>query len=200
MNPAPLISINGQNMKKSSTNNITFNNRVYPLQICLTKDEVIFNIQENFAFQYYQLKLSFQEFLKLHKYFRLFDNLNEIYEDIIKMDINIKDINTNKGEITLIINILINNSKSEINFFLNKKDIDKNKDIDIIISNYNLLKKEYDELLEKYKRLLPPPCNSLILKNSNKSEKFISQILEWCGYKRMELIFRATRDGFHSLD
>ena len=137
MNPAPLISINGQNMKKSSTNNITFNNRVYLLQICLTNDEVILNIQEKFALQYYQLKLSFQEFLKLHKYFRLFDNLNEIYEDIIKMDINIKDINTNKGEITLIINIVINNNKSEINFVLNKKDIDKNKDIDIIISNYN---------------------------------------------------------------
>ena len=96
MNPAPLISINGQNMKKSTTKNITFNNKVYPLQICLNEEEIIFNIQEKFVLQYYQLKLTNQEFLKLHKYFRLFDNLNEIYEDIIKADINIKDINTNK--------------------------------------------------------------------------------------------------------
>lgn len=46
--------------------------------------------------------------------------------------------------------------------------------------------------------MLPPPCNSLILKSSNKSEEFISQILEWCDCKKMELIFRGTRDGMNA--
>ena len=94
--------------------------------------------------------------------------------------------------------MVINNNESEIIFVLNKKNIDKNKDIDIILSNYNLLKKEYDELLEKYNKLLPPPCDSLILKNSNKGEEFLSQILEWCGHKKMFLIFRGTRDGMNA--
>ena len=198
MNPAYLISINGQNTKSSTTKNLSFNNKVYSLQISLTEGEIILNIQEKFVLEYYQLKLSNQEFLKISKYFRLFDNLNEIYEDFINKDINVKDINTKKDEITLFINIAINNNKKEIIFVLNKKYIDKNKDIDIILSNYNLLKKEYDELLEKYKKLLPPPCNSLILKSSNKSEEFISQILEWCDCKKMELIFRGTRDGMNA--
>ena len=150
MNPAYLISINGQNTKSSTTKNLSFNNKVYSLQISLTEGEIILNIQEKFVLEYYQLKLSNQEFLKISKYFRLFDNLNEIYEDFINKDINVKDINTKKDEITLFINIAINNNKKEIIFVLNKKYIDKNKDIDIILSNYNLLKKEYDELLEKY--------------------------------------------------
>ena len=56
MNPAYLISINGQNAKSSTTKNLSFNNKVYSLQISLTEGEIILNIQEKFVLEYYQLK------------------------------------------------------------------------------------------------------------------------------------------------
>ena len=36
---------------------------------------------------------------------------------------------------------------------------------------------------------------SNILKESKREDEFISKILEWSGYKRMELIYRGSRDG-----
>jgi len=37
--------------------------------------------------------------------------------------------------------------------------------------------------------------DSLILKNNERKKEFIYKILEWSGYKSMELIYRGTRDG-----
>ena len=201
--PYPLTPIEEENIEKSTTKNIIFDKKEYPLQISLTNNHIIFNIQEKFSLQYYKLKLTNQDFLNLHKYFRLFDNLSEIYEDLIKFDINIKDINGKKGEIIIFNNVVINNNKSEIDFILNKIELDKIKDVDIIISNYNLLKKEYDELLkklEKYENILKPgkDFESKILSSSNKKNEFYTQILQWCGYKNMVLIFRGTRDGMNA--
>jgi len=83
----------------------------------------------------------------LHKYFRFFDNLDEIYEDIIKTNINSNDdltINISTIKIKFNDNIIIK-------IFFNKKKLDKVKDIDIIISNYIMMKKELDELKDKQK-------------------------------------------------
>ena len=84
----------------------------------------------------------------MHKYFRFFDNLSEIYEDLIKNSINIKEIN--EKELIILFNVNINKNNYDINIILNKKELDKIKDIDIIISNYIQLKKELDELKLKY--------------------------------------------------
>ena len=42
--------------------------------------------------------------------------------------------------------------------------------------------------------------DSLILNESNKEEEFTNKILEWSGYRRIELIYRGTRDGVTSKD
>ena len=108
------------------------------------------NIQEKYDLFSYQATIAYQDFLNLHKYFRFFDNLNEIYNDLIKGKIIIKEIDeSNKKNITLIYKVNINNNNYDINFVLNKKELDKIKDIDIIISNYYLMKKELDELKKR---------------------------------------------------
>lgn len=77
----------------------------------------------------------------------MFDTINEIYNDLIKGNIIIKEIDeSNKNNLNLIYKININNNNYDINFTLNKKELDKTKDIDIIISNYYLMKKELNEL------------------------------------------------------
>ena len=42
------------------------------------------------------------------------------------------------------------------------------------------------------------PFDSIILKESNRGTEFLRKIYEWVGYKKMELIYRGTRDGVES--
>ena len=42
--------------------------------------------------------------------------------------------------------------------------------------------------------------DSIILKNNERKNEFINKIIEWSGYKSMELIYRGTRDGMTSKD
>ena len=51
---------------------------------------------------------------------------------------------------TLFLNVNINKNNHEINIILNKRELDKYKDIDIIMSNYLEMKKELDELKKKF--------------------------------------------------
>ena len=81
----------------------------------------------------------------MHKYYRFFDNLGEIYNDIIKSEIKIKSEDMNKGNLTLYLTVNINKDIYEINISLNKKELDKYKDIDIIMENYIEMKKELDK-------------------------------------------------------
>ena len=96
--------------------------------------------------------MSFQAFQSLHKYFRLFDDLNEVYNDLITKSINIKAKNIDEGTLILSLFVTINNINHEIDITLKKKELDKYKDIDIIKSNYIEMKKE----LDKFKADLPP--------------------------------------------
>lgn len=131
----------------------------------------------------------------------MFDNLEEIFQDILNIKLDIKNIDINKGEAILFIKVIINNNSHDINFVLKKKNLDKIKDIDFIISNYNLLKQEYNRLKQKYEPDYPysdKKVDSKILENCDKKEEFISQILTWCGHKKMELIYRGSRDGMNA--
>ena len=40
--------------------------------------------------------------------------------------------------------------------------------------------------------------DSIILKDLAKRNEYRKKILEWCGYKRMELIYRGSKDGMLS--
>ena len=208
MNAAPFPDLNKK--VESKTIEIEFKGKKYPLEIILNQGNIKFNIQEKYDLFSYQATITYQDFLNLHKYFRFFDNIKEIYNDLIKGKILIKEIDeSNKRNLTILYKISINNNNYDINFTLNKKELDKVKDMDIIISNYYLMKKELDELKRKYN--LNDNNNNLfdgsLWLNSN--DRAINLIQAGINHQlqkkivKTDLLYRCSRDGdsndlFHS--
>ena len=207
LQPAPCsISEKKEKIIQNKTIVINFKDKPYPLEIALSEANIIFSIQEKYNLYRYENVISFQAFKDLHKYFRLFDNLSEIYNDLIKSNIAIKSEEINQGKLTLFVNVNINKNNHEINIILNKRELDKYKDIDIIISNYKEMKKELDELKQKYS------INSNLFKESkwlNNNKQYLDLIKEGIrhqlnkGIANTNLLYRCSKDGddcsiFHS--
>ena len=202
--PAPFIKENEEIIKENKTINIKFKNKTYPLKISLTSNNIIFTTQEKYNLYHYKNIFSFQAFQNLHKYFRFFDNLNEIYNDLIKSNINIKEENINQGTLILLLNININNNNYEINITLNKKELDKYKDIDIIMSNYIEMKKELDELKQKFGINNDENNENNLFKGSvifKNNIKYINLIREGVRHQlnkeiiNTKLLYRCSKDG-----
>ena len=200
------LILSGNNQKKgvlkSKIIEIKYDLKEYPLEICLFENSIILNIQEKYSLYYYQTNKTYQDFLNLHKYFRFFDNLSEIYEDLIKNSINIKEIN--EKELIILFNVNINKNNYDINIILNKKELDKIKDIDIIISNYIQMKKELDELKLKYgvnekiNKNINIFNDSIWLKNNENAINLIKEGIKHQLNKNIQntsLLYRGTRDG-----
>ena len=135
MDVTPFLFLNKKD--ESKIIKLKFKEKIYPLEIILSQNNIKLNIQEKYDLFSYQAIISYQDFLNIHKYFKLFDTINEIYNDLIKGNIIIKEIDeSNKNNLNLIYKININNINCDINFTLNKKELDKTKYIDIIILNY----------------------------------------------------------------
>ena len=207
LQPAPCsISEKKEKIIQNKTTIINFKDKPYPLEIALTEANIIFSIQEKYNLYRYENVISFQAFKDLHKYFRLFDNLGEIYNDLIKSNIAIKNEEINQGKLTLFINVNINKNNHEINIILNKRELDKYKDMDIILSNYKEMKKELDELKQKYS------INANLFKESkwlNNNNQYLDLIKEGIRHQlnknivSTNLIYRCSKDGddssiFHS--
>ena len=184
---------------------LNYNNKSYPLEIFLSEKNVIFSIQEKYNLFRYENSLSFETFQDLHKYFRLFDNLNEIYNDLVNSNIGIKSEDIEQGKVTLFLNVNINKNNHEINIILNKRELDKYKDIDIIMSNYLEMKKELDELKKKFSN------EGNLFKESKwlNDNKYINLIKSGIKHQlnkdivRTNLLYRCSKDGddcsiFHS--
>ena len=59
----------------------------------------------------------------------------------------------------------------------------------------------YDNIPSNYyeiKKVETKQLNSAILNESNKSKEFLDKIQEWTKFKKLELIYRGTRDGMNS--
>lgn len=205
LKPAPFPKESEEIIKENKTIDLSLKNKSYPLKISLTDNNIIFFVQEKYSLYYYKNIFSYQEFQNLHKFYRFFDNLNEIYEDLIKSDINIKEENINERTLILYLKININNNIYEINITLNKKELDKYKDIDTILSNYIEMKKELDELKQKFginvdinnkeSNLFK---DSTIFKNNTKYINFIKGGIKHQLNKEIintKLLYRCTKDG-----
>ena len=115
-------------------------------------------------------------------------------------DLNEKEyINNNEKNVNIYFNVNINKSDYEINISLNKKELDKVKDIDIIISNYIMMKKELDELKEKFEINDDDLFYDSVLIQRNKyiinlfKEGIKKQLNK--NIKKTNLLYRCTRDG-----
>lgn len=196
----PSLGESKEKSKKTKTILLKINQNNYSLTIDLFENYIDFRIQEKYSLYHYQNKLSYQDFSKLHKYYRFFDNLDEIYEDIIKSNMSINgDINNNQDTIKISFNVNINKNDYEINIILNKKELDKVKDIDIILSNYIMMKKELDELKNKFEINDDDLFNDSLIFQRNKS--YINLIKGGIkkqlnrNIKKTNLLYRCTRDG-----
>ena len=81
---------------------------------------------------------------------------------------------------------------SNTNYLIKNLDIDKNYEIRIC-SVYEDSIGPWSKI-EKFKTT-DIDIDSLILKSEEKRKEFLQKIFEWSGYKRMELLYRGTRDG-----
>ena len=199
LKPTPCsIGEEKEKIKQNKTILLKYNNKSYPLEISLSEKNIIFSNQEKYDLYRYESVFSFQAFQDLHKYFRFFDDLNEIYNDLIKSNIGIKNVEADKGKLTLFLNVNINKNNHEINIILNKRELDKYKDIDIIIANYLAMKKELNELKQKYLGNSNLFNESKWLNNNNKYLKLIKEGIKHQLNKDIvgtNLIYRCSTDG-----
>ena len=115
-------------------------------------------------------------------------------------DINI--LNINKNEIKFIIELRKENTKekfkqiyegNETNFLVNK--LEKNTNYEIRICSVN---KDIISNWSENKKIKTKNIDSIILNESERGNEFLEKLYEWTGYKKMELIYRGTRDGSES--
>ena len=114
------------------------------------------------------------------------DNINNIENNKIKYRIEMRKEN----EIFNIIYEEYNN-----NYSLNNLKINTNYELRICCL-YNNIMGEWTQI-QKFKTL---DLDSVILNECNRKDEFLNKLYEWCKYKKIELIFRGSRDGMTCID
>ena len=115
---------------------------------------------------------------------------------------NIDDYGTNinKNELFYVIELRKENELFEkiyegnnSNHIIKNLNLNTNYDIRICCKNKNTLGEWSD--IKKFKTL---DFDSAILKESKKGKEYLLKLYEWIGNKKLELIFRGTRDGMNN--
>ena len=109
---------------------------------------------------------------------------------------NIKALNIEEKEIKYKIEIRKENDKFNLlyesnnnNYIINNLDDNTNYEIRLC-SFYNNIESDWTQIYKIKTKLF-----SAILNNNERKKEYINKILEWTGYKSMELLYRGTRDG-----
>ena len=170
-----------------------------------------------------EMKIIFQELMK-NININYIENESIIkYEEYyfngipIPNNIEFKDIGINSFKILWNINNIINIDKKEIKYRIeirkensneNYKQIDIDNNTNYIINNlesntnYEIkICSIYKNIISNYTKLYKiktKEIDSIILNEEEKGNEYINKLYEWCGYNKMELIYRGTRDGSNS--
>ena len=117
----------------------------------------------------FEKNLSFEQLNKISKWFKIFDSLDEVYEDIIKLMEN-KQIKINKEENSVNLIFIINMEKiKEFNITLEQKELSKDEIINNLVKENKELKIKVNNL-EKLLNLHEERLNLLEKKLLNKKE------------------------------
>ena len=181
--PKPITSLgNNENNENNFLNfNLIFNNNTFQ---CLFYDINNENIKINIISENnkYEIKLSFIEFKNINKYFKMFDTIKELENDLIGLS-NSKKIeisNIHNKELDLCINVLTLDNNKVILHLKNVELTDKEKlklilkEINEIKNNNNIIKKGYEEIKKENEEIK----KDLKLKDSkiNELEKEINYL------------------------
>ena len=199
----------------------TEKNEYYQIDFLIDKDTLIIQMIdiESKIELIYENKFIFSFFLKINKYFKMFDTLEEIVQDLnelnkkglIKLSKNIKE------NYDLILNIELNKKQYEIKLELllkdNKISLSKmSQNLDLIEKKYELLEKENKELkdsLSQYKLILDNnekqlkqlitlhQMNSSIMITLEELNLITKQIEKNMNKKVIDIkqLYKGTRDG-----
>ena len=122
------------NFNSSETFNIEINEQKFKLKISYNEKIMFFEIDEENIFQRKEFNLyqSLEELIKIDKYFRQFDNLNEVFNSIKILILN-KNLTIIKED--KLMKIKINNPTLNKEFFINipLKEKDLKSEIDSLV-------------------------------------------------------------------
>ena len=164
------------------------------------------------------IKISYQEKSKNVKYDEYYFNGIQIPKEIEFGDITLYSfkvfwridkihiINIDNNEIKFRVEIRKKDSNEKFtkvyegkntNYLISNLDMNTNYEIRIC-SIYNNLIGSWSEIKNVKTLDYDFNCDSNILKESNKKNEFLRKIFEWSHYRKMELIYRGTKDGTKS--
>ena len=157
------------------------------------------------------LKISFIEEETKIKYDEYFFNGIQVPKDIEAYEVNnnsfklkwkiddLNIININNDELKFRVELRKENKKERF------KSVYEGKELECLIdnleekTNYEIkICTIYNDLIGQWSdncKVQTTDFDSVILRHSKQEKKFLEKIFEWTGFKRMELLYRGTRDG-----
>ena len=189
------------------------------LSICCSNNSIKFMLSHKSKSDKYlkfEKSFTFEELNKISKWFKIFDSLEEVYEDIIKLMEN-KQVNINLEEniAKLVFNINMEKIK-EFDIVLEKKEQTKNELINNLINEnkelkikVNNLEQRINSLEERFNAFEKKSQTEKKTENNedNKNEIWKSDIIDdedkktlnnWINLnnnKTIKLLYKASRDG-----
>ena len=209
--PKPVLNQTPSKMKEFP---ISIGKDGYKLTIICLYESIKFILNnENDEQLKFEISLRLDELNKVSKWFKIFDNIEEVFVDIIKLMEN-KQINIIKEEniAKLIFNINIEKIK-EFDIILSKKELSKDEMINILIkenkelkNRLNLFEKRLDKFKEKFKSFEKNKSiesNKIEQKNeiwdsdiiNNEDKQTLNNWINTNNDKKIKLLYKASRDG-----
>ena len=214
--PKPITP--SQSKKREFPISIGNNNCIFSINYSSEKIQFIVKKENDSAFKF-EKSLSFDQLNKISKWFKIFDSLEEVYDDIIKL-MEKKQINITLEQNSVSLKFYINMEKiKEFDILLEQKELSKDEIINNLIKDNKELKNKVENLEKKMndyeKRLnlieekLSNPKSSImqtIQSNENNdilnsdiiNEEDKKTINNWINLnidKKIKLLYKASRDG-----
>ena len=153
----PKIEFDEKEKEVSPKFDILYNNKTFSLQFVFSSDYIIIKLsqKEVIADSYYQLNLKLNDFFSLNRYFKVFENLKEIFTDLIELQqdkkIFIEKIDENY--VTIKIELKVHNKNEIVNISLIKENYKQDMVFKNLVDEVNLIKLKYEKLENENKEI-----------------------------------------------
>ena len=178
-------------------------NCIFSIAFSCEKIEFIVKKENDSAFKF-EKSLSFDQLNKISKWFKIFDSLEEVYDDIIKL-MEKKQINLTLEQNSVNLKFNINMEKiKEFDILLEQKELSKDEIINNLIKDNKELKNKVENLekkmndYEKRLNLIEEKLSNDILNSDIINEEDKKTINNWINLnndKKIKLLYKASRDG-----